>query len=73
MKWDRADGETVGRERRGKGGGVKWDRADGKTVGRERRGYGGVGNGNAQKQPNNATDLAFGDAHWGLPSRVIHF
>ena len=26
-----------------------------------------------EKQPKNATYLAFGDVHWGLPPHVIHF
>ena len=42
-------------------------------MGREGGGYGGVENENARKKPQNATDLAFGDAPWGYCPCVIHF
>jgi len=46
----------------------------GEKSGEGRGGNGGVGKGNARKKfPKNATYLAFGDAFWGLPLRVIHF
>jgi len=46
----------------------------GEKSGEGRGGNEGVGKGNARKKLHkNATYLAFGDAFWGLPLRVIHF